>query len=241
MNLFYAIIASSFVSLISLIGILSIIIERKVFEKFLFIFISFAAGSLIGISFLHIIPEVSESIGNKISFYLVVLGFTCFFILEKYFFWRHCHRGDKCEYHPVSYLNLIGDGIHNFIDGLFIGSAFCLNINAGIISTIAVIIHEVPQEIGDFSILIHGGMNIKRALKVNFLISLTAVVGCIVGYFSSEVVRSLPDYLLPIVAGGFIYIASCDLIPGLHREKNIKNSLVSFGFFILGIFIVMFL
>ncbi len=238
MKLLYVIISSVVVSLISLIGIFSIIINEKYLSKIIFILISFAAGSLIGASFLHILPE-SVAHNNSNVFYYVILGFLLFFIIEKYLHWRHCHKGADCEIHPVGYLNLIGDSIHNFTDGIFIGVSFCFDLKIGLISTLAVILHEIPQELGDFGVLLHSGFTKTKALLFNFLTALFCVLGAIVGYIMSEYVKDISVYILPVLAGGFIYISSCDLIPEIHREKDIKNSLISIIFFVLGILLMM--
>lgn len=240
MKLLCAIISSVVVSLISLIGIFSIVINEKYLSKIIFILISFAAGSLIGASFLHILPE-SVNHNNSHIFYYVILGFLLFFVLEKYLHWRHCHKGANCEIHPVGYLNLIGDSIHNLTDGIFIGVSFYFDSKIGIISTLAVILHEIPQELGDFGVLLHSGFSKTKALLFNFLTALFCVFGAIVGYIMSEYVKNLSFYILPVLAGGFIYISSCDLIPEIHREKDIKNSLISIIFFVLGITLMMFI
>ncbi len=234
MNFWYAIISSIVVSLISLVGIFSLVINEKLLPKIIFVLISFAAGSLIGASFLHILPETVEY-NKETTFYYVILGFLLFFILEKYFHWRHCHKGANCEIHPIGYLNILGDSIHNFTDGVFIGVSFYVDFRVGLISTLAVILHEIPQELGDFGILLHSGFTKTKAIILNFLTALFCVLGTILGYSLSEYIKNLSLYVLPILAGGFIYISSCDLIPEIHREKDIKNSLVSIIFFVLGI------
>ncbi|MEN3014009.1 MAG: ZIP family metal transporter [Endomicrobiia bacterium] len=236
MNFAYAIFTTFFVSAVSLVGIFSLLINEKILDKLIFMLISFASGSLIGASFLHIIPEIVEDKESIHVFYYVVFGFILFFILEKYFHWRHCHRGKNCEFHPVSYLNLIGDGLHNFIDGILIGSSFYVDTRTGFISVLAVLLHEIPQEIGDFGVLIHSGFSRLKALMINFLVSFFALAGTICGYLLSDQIKELPDYILPVVAGGFIYISSCDLIPELHREKNFYRSIISLLLFVLGVF-----
>lgn len=238
MNLIYSILATLVVSSVSLVGILSLVFNERVVDKIVFMLISFAAGSLIGVSFLHIIPEIISELDSSKIFYYVVAGFTIFFILEKYFYWRHCHKGERCELHPVSYLNLFGDALHNFIDGILIGSSFSINIEVGVLATMAVILHEIPQEIGDFVILIHSGFSKLKALLVNFLVSLTAILGAVFGYILSDNIKKLPNYILPIVAGGFIYVASCDLIPELHRERSLSRSFLSLVLFLLGILVI---
>ncbi|MCS7227746.1 MAG: ZIP family metal transporter, partial [Endomicrobia bacterium] len=194
-----------------------------------------AAGSLVGASFLHILPEVLKNTDSVFIFYWVVGGFVAFFIFEKYFYWRHCHKGERCEIHPVRYLNLIGDALHNFVDGMFIASSFSINTTMGVISTIAVILHEIPQELGDFSILVYSGLSKIKALFLNLVVSLSAVVGVIIGYLITTKIKNLADFVLAIVAGGFIYIASCDLIPEIQRSKQLSRSGFSLLLFLFGI------
>jgi len=198
--------------------------------------IGFAAGGLIGGAFLHLLPEAIEKSEKSSNVFLfAIVGFILFFMLEKYLYWRHCHKGEKCDIHAFTYLNLIGDGIHNFIDGLVIGASFFVDIKIGIVTTMAIVLHEIPQELGDFGVLIYGGFAKSKALFYNFLSALTAIVGTIIGYYISNSVESIGIFLLPFAAGGFIYIAASDLIPELHRQKDLKKANISIIFFILGI------
>lgn len=237
-GLFWAIFASIIVSLISLIGVLFLFMKEETLNSILFILIGFAAGGLIGGAFLHLLPEALENATNYTTpFMYTILGFIAFFILERYLYWRHCHK-EKCEIHIFTYLNLIGDGIHNLIDGIIIGTSFQLSINFGIISTLAIILHEIPQEIGDFGVLIYGGFSKYRALFYNFLTALTAVVGVFIGYFLTSRIENFSGIILPIAAGGFIYIAASDLIPELHKETNLKKSTLAIVTFIFGIILM---
>lgn len=234
MNFLLAIGASVIVSLVSLVGIISLLMKEKLLNKILFILISFSAGSLIGGAFLHLIPEAVEKNAQLNVYLYVIVGFVLFFILERYLHWRHCHEG-KCEIHAFTYLNLIGDGVHNFIDGLIIGSSFVISTSFGITSTFIIIIHEIPQEIGDFGVLIYGGFSKTKALFYNFLSALTAILGTIIGFSLANTSGAFLELLMPIAAGGFIYIASCDLIPELHKQKDIKKATLSIAVFILGV------
>ncbi|MDD2703212.1 MAG: ZIP family metal transporter [Candidatus Omnitrophica bacterium] len=234
MNFVWALSASIVVSLISFIGIVSLLLKDNLLERLLFILISFSAGALIGGAFLHLIPEAVEKSGQNGVYLFVIGGFILFFILEKYLYWRHCHKGE-CKIHMFTYLNLIGDGAHNFIDGLIIGSSFTVNIHFGIAASFAIIMHEIPQEIGDFGVLIYGGLNRNKALFYNFLSALTAVLGTVVGYALANVSVVFLKLLMPAAAGGFIYIACCDLIPELHKQQDIKKATLSMAVFILGV------
>jgi len=238
MAFLWAIGASILVSIISLIGIFSLLLNERLLNRILILLVGFGAGGLIGGAFLHLLPETLENSKDfTLSFMYVILGFILFFILEKYLFWRHCHKG-KCEIHAFTYLNLIGDGIHNFGDGLIIGVSFFTDIRIGIVSTLAIIMHEVPQELGDFGILIYGGLSKFKALVLNYISATLAILGTVIGYIFSSHINNFSLILLPFAAGGFIYIASCDLIPELHRQPDIKKSSVSMLFFILGIILM---
>jgi len=234
MNIIWALAASVIVSLISFVGIISLLLKENLLNKILLLLISFSAGALIGGAFLHLIPEAVEKSGHSEVYLFVIVGFILFFILEKYLHWRHCHKG-KCEIHTFTYLNLVGDGVHNFIDGLIIGSAFVVNINFGIATSFAIIMHEIPQEIGDFGVLVYGGLNKNKALFYNFLSALMAVLGTVIGYALANISDGFLKLLMPMAAGGFIYIASCDLIPELHKQQDIKKATLAMAVFILGV------
>lgn len=241
MHWLYPILSVIIVSLISLIGILYFFIEKNKLYRSLIYLVSFSAGALLGDAFLHLIPEAYENSSNKhlISIY-ILLGILLFFILEKTIHWRHCHE-EPCETHPhpFSYIILVGDTVHNFIDGLIIGASYLVSIQIGIATTIAVVFHEIPQEIGDFSSLIYGGFSRMRALMYNFISALFAVLGAFIVLFFGENSGNLVNFLIPFAAGGFIYIASSDLIPELHKSVEIEKSIRQIIMFILGIAIML--
>jgi zinc and cadmium transporter len=237
-SFFWAVGASIVVSLISLIGILTLLLKDKILDRILILLIGFSAGALIGGAFLHLLPEALEKPDNPFVFPCVILGFIIFFILEKYFYWRHCHNG-VCDVHAFTYLNLIGDGIHNFTDGLVIGASFMVGIHFGMITTLIIIFHEIPQEIGDFGVLVYGGFSKLRALFFNFISALTCILGTIPGYFLSKSIDNFSPYLLSFTAGGFIYIGACDLIPELHKQPGLKKSLASMFAFLGGILFIL--
>ncbi|MFA5156699.1 MAG: ZIP family metal transporter [Candidatus Omnitrophota bacterium] len=236
-NFLWAIGASIAVSLISLIGIFVLILNDKLINKVLFLLIAFSAGGLIGGAFLHLLPEVVEQNPQGSIFFYVIVGFVAFFIMEKYFHWRHCHKG-VCDIHAFTYLNLIGDSIHNFTDGLVIGASFAISVKFGIVTTMVIIFHEIPQEIGDFGVLVYGGFKKSKALICNFITALTCVVGAAIGLPLSEHVEKFSLYILPIVAGGFIYVAACDLIPEVHKQTSLKRSTFSLAAFLCGILFI---
>jgi len=217
----------------ALIGAFSFSLNDKILKKILNVLVAFSAGALLGGAFFHLLAESLEGMSTEFAFQMVFVGFALFFLIEKFLHWHHCHEKD-CKVHPVSYLILIGDAVHNFIDGLIIAASFMVNVSFGIVTTFLILGHELPQELGDFAILVHGGFEKKKALLYNFLAQLTAVLGGLVGFFFSLSVGSV-SFLLPFAAGGFIYIAASDLVPELHKEENLKKSLVSFMFFLIGI------
>lgn len=234
MILAWILISTFAVSLISLVGIFTFAIKDKILERILFLLIGFSAGALIGGAFLHLIPESLEQGNPQQVFFYIILGFTLFFLLEKYLHWRHCHD-EICEIHPFTYLNLIGDGFHNFLDGMVIAASYLVSFKLGLVTTLAVILHEIPQELGDFGVLVYGGFTKTKALLFNLLSALMAVAGAIVGFFISSATANFSNFILPLTAGGFIYIASSDLIPELHKERDTKKSISAFLFFILGV------
>lgn len=222
------------VCLLSLVGIIALLLKNKILNKILLVLVGFSAGALMGGAFLHLLPEsLEETKAITVSLFLLV-GFSSFFLIERFLHWHHCHKG-ICEVHTFTYMNLFGDGVHNFIDGVIIATSFITNIHLGIVTTIAIIAHEVPQEIGDFGVLIYGKFTKAKALFFNFLSALTAMVGALFGYFLSNTFQNIIPSILPFAAGGFIYIAASDLIPELHKEPDIKKSLLSFCFFLAGI------
>lgn len=236
-KLFLIILSTFLISLASLVGVFTLSIKQKILSKFILLLISLSAGALMGGAFLHLLPEASEKLEANNLFMLVLASFIMFFVIEKILHWRHCHK-NNCDAHTFGYMNIFGDAFHNFIDGLVISAAFLTDIKLGIITSIAIALHEIPQEIGDFGVLLYSGFSKQKALLANFLVAITAVFGGIIGYFLSFQVENLTAYLLPITAGGFIYIAASDLLPEIRKETNIKKSLSYFSFFLLGIFIM---
>lgn len=222
------------VSVLSLIGVITLTIRDKLLKRVLFILVGFSAGTLMGGAFLHLLPEALRETGSSVVFLYVLVGFALFFLIERVLHWHHCHKGD-CDVHTFTYMNLIGDSIHNFIDGVIIAASYLINIPFGVITTIAIIAHEIPQEISDFGVLIYGGFGKVKALCFNFLTALASILGAFIGLSMSGSVDGLVRFVVPFAAGGFIYIAASDLVPELHKEPELKKSIWSFGFFIIGI------
>lgn len=222
----YALLGVVLVSLVSLVGVFTLSIKEEVIKKYIFLLVSLAVGALLGDAFIHLIPEAFETSKSPLSISLLIIaGILVFFILEKFLHWHH-HGDDAEEHaiHPVGKLVLLSDGVHNFIDGVIIGISFMASVPLGIATTLAVILHEIPQEIGDFAVLLHSGYTRKRALWLNFLSALTAVFGTLVAFMLGEAGVSFTNSILPLAAGGFIYIAMTDLIPELHKTKKLSHS-----------------
>ena len=236
----YVLISVILVSLCSLVGIFSLLLKQKYLEKILLFLVSLSAGSLIGGAFLHIIPEAVEKNGLTLSLSLSIIGgILFFFILEKFIHWRHCHvPTSDHHHHHLAVMNLVGDGIHNFIDGVIIAVSYLASVPTGIATTMAVVLHEVPQEIGDFGVLIYSGLSKWKALFYNFISASIAILGAVIGLIIGSRFLTFIDVVLPFAAGGFIYIAGVDLIPELHKECEPKNSLWQFLALLLGIFII---
>ena len=228
------------VSLISLIGVFSLSFKEEIVKKYINLFISLAVGALLGDAFIHLIPEALENSANSLVVSLLIIaGILFFFILEKFFHWHH-HGEDKEEdhIHPVGKLILFSDGVHNFIDGIIIGASFLVSIPVGIATTVAVILHEIPQEIGDFAVLLHAGYTKARALWLNFLSGILAMAGLIFVFILGEIAENFIMYFIPIASGGFIYIAVADLIPELHKTKEVKYSFLQFISLVIGILLM---
>ena len=235
------IIASLVVSFVSFVGVLTLAMRDRTLHSLLFLFVSLAAGTLLAVAFFHLIPEGIERVGTEQTMQFAVAGIVMFFVIEKFLQWHHHHKhhheGEKGE-HPLTYLSLIGDGVHNFIDGTVIAVSFITDPAVGVVSTLAIIAHEIPQEIGDFSLLIYGGFTKKKALLFNFLSAITALVGAMLTFYFYSSVPNLTALLLPLAAGNFIYIACVDLVPEIHKERELKKSVMQFAAFLLGMFLI---
>lgn len=236
----WAILSVSLVSIISLVGVFTLSLKLNFIKTITLFLVSLSAGTLIGDVFLHIIPELyEEDPKSKIIGPVIILGIAGFFILEKIIHWRHCHAENSHEHpSPLAFTNLFGDAIHNFVDGLVIGVSFLVSTEVGIATTIAVILHEIPQEIGDFGVLIYSGLTKIKALLFNFLSALIAVVGCIIALLVGEASEELSHALLMFAAGGFLYISIADLLPELKHHESLRMSLLQLALFGLGIILM---
>ena len=239
MSLFTIILLASFAeSVVSFAGgALAILGEARIRRLAHFI-VSFAVGALLGVSFLELLPEAIEMASVNSVLPYALGGIILFFILEKFLFWYHCHDGKDCPAHPYTYLILWGDFVHNFIDGIILALAFLVDVKLGMLTTIAVILHEIPQEIGDFGMLMHGGFSRARALRYNFLVSLSTIAGASLTYAFGGFLEPFLPFALALIAGNFIYIAASDLIPELHESTKISHSLAQVLFIVIGVLLV---
>jgi len=225
------------ISLISLVGVLTLLLRPDTLRRGLLVLISFAAGALLGDAFLHLIPEIAESKEgfDSVASFSLLAGVVSFFILEKVLHWHHSHVPSEEVLHPVAITNLLGDGLHNFLDGAIVAGAFLVSPKLGIATAIAVALHEIPQELGDFGILVHAGMRPSRALGFNLLSSLAAILGAVVTLYLAGAIDGVERVLVPLTAGGFVYIASTDLIPELHKEPEAGKSVVQLACLLGGV------
>jgi len=237
MTLLFIILATLAVSLLSLVGIFTLSIKENLLNKIIFYLVALSIGGLMGGAFLHLLPEGIELYQGQNALLITLAGFFVFFAIEKTIHWRHCHKG-HCEKHTFAYMNLIGDSIHNFLDGLIISASFIASPAVGITTTIAITMHEIPQELGDFGVLIYSGMTKQKALFLNFITAITAILGGIIGFYLSSYTQSISPILILLASGGFIYIAGTDLIPEIRKETNAKKSIINFLIIILGILIM---
>ncbi len=230
-----SLISALIISLLSFFGVLTFVFKDNIVKKISMFLVAFSTGALLGGAFFHLLPEIDGKMPEIDAYSLLLFGIILFYLLERILKWRHCHSDEGCDVHTFTYMSLFGDGIHNFIDGMVIVAAFNVSVEVGFATVIAIASHEIPQEMGDFGVLIHGGFSKNKALFWNFISALTAVAGVLVGYLLSKYTDNVSLALLPFAAGGFIYVAMSDLIPELHKEPGLKKSLVSFAIFSVGL------
>ena len=236
----YSILSAVAVSLISLVGICTLYLDQKRLRRFTFLAIGLAGGAMFGNALIHLLPESIESIGANPSAALALAGIILFYILEKFLHWHHHDHFDSDEHahqdmhdKPLGYLVLTSDIFHNFIDGVAIGAAYLISVEVGIAVTLAIALHEIPQELSDFGLLLHAGFSRTQALLTNFASALTAILGVfIVLWFGSS--ESLVAGVSALAAGMFLYIAGSDLIPELHKTRSHSGSAVQLLLMIIG-------
>ena len=237
--MFQAVIASALSSVLGLIGGFSLLAGRGIVERWAKFLVSFAAGTLLGAAFFDLLPEAIAEFPASVTFMFswLIGGFLLFFIIERFLLWHHHghseeHHSDKPTLAP---LIVVGDAMHNLIDGLVIGAAFLVDPAVGMTTSIAVLAHELPQEIGDFSILIHSGMARKKIIALNLLGALVSPIGTLMVFAAAGFVDGLELPLLGLSAGMFIYIAAADLVPEIHREKKLGVMAGQLALLVLGI------
>lgn len=218
--------------LVAFVGAFTLVFNDRTLKRVLYLLVAFSTGVLMGGGLLHLLDESLETLPSDTALLIMIGGFSLFFLIERLLHWHHCHEGE-CDVHSYSYMILFGDGIHNLIDGLVIAAAFLSSTKLGLITSFLIIMHEIPQELGNFGVLVHGGMSKFKALFYNFLAQLTCVLGGVIGYLLP--IEGFRVLMLPFAAGGFIYIAASDLVPELHKEADLKKSMTAFLFFIIGI------
>ncbi|MBN1274711.1 ZIP family metal transporter [Candidatus Woesearchaeota archaeon] len=225
-----AILASTVI--ISLVSLVGLFLMGEHVKRWLHYLIAFAAGTLLAVSFFDLIPEALHELEESLGFHaadgllFVLIGIVLFFLIERFIHWHHCGKED-CEGKPAGLLILTGDFVHNFLDGLLIAGAYLLDFRTGVLATISIIAHEIPQEIGDYSVLLHAGYPRRRALLLNFYSALSAIAGGAIGYFLLHSLGSIIPFVVAVTAGGFIYIALADIVPALHRHDKEERVLVT--------------
>jgi zinc and cadmium transporter len=240
-NVWFGAIGSTLVvSILSFSGVLLLAMRAAQLQRIVFILVSFAIGALFGNTFFILIPESFALIENtRLIGILIVSGLVVMFILEKMIHWHHCHHvTHKHETAPLGYISLITDSLHNFTDGVLIAAAWMASPGVGIATTIAVVLHEIPQEISDFGVLLHAGFSRKKALFLNFVAACAAILGAVVTILLGNLVEKLIVFILPFAAGGFIYLAGSDLIPELHKESKARKSWIQLSAILAGIFLM---
>ena len=212
-------------SAFALVGGVALVLEEKTLKKLLLPMVAFASGALLGGAFFFLLPEGVERLGNQFDAYLwLMAGFLLFFALEQFLHWHHCHRVTSEHKQPLTYLVLLADGLHNLLGGLAIGGAFLGGVGVGLSAWLAALAHEIPQELGDFGVLVHGGWEPKKALAFNFLSALTFPIGAVGAYYASTAIDV--GFLLPFAAGNFLYIAAADLIPEVSHHEDLSVNLI---------------
>ena len=222
-------------ALLGFVGVFSLWFSKKDINSITHILVAFAAGTLLGGAFFHLLPESIEEIDVGTSLALALAGFVLFMIVESFFHW---HRCGECKIHPFSYVMVVGDGIHNFLGGIILAASFLASMSVGIATTIAILAHELPQQLGIFGVLVKGGFARNKAILYSFAAQSTVILGAIVGYFLATETEAFVPLLVPFAAGNFIYIAAADLVPEMHKSEG-SRKIVSILVFLLGLFFML--
>jgi zinc and cadmium transporter len=223
---------------LSLVGAVFAGLRPDRLQRLVFTLVALATGALLGGAFLHLLPEATERIGAEATGALALCGLGSFFLLERVIHWRHCHDTDECEVHPLSTLALLGGAVHNFLDGLVTASAFLMGPEVGLATVLMIAAHALPQEIGDFGILVHAGHTPRRAILLNSLSALTIPLGGLVGTLVLDQLGPVVPYVVAFAAGNFLYVGASDLVPELHKERDTRRALLAFGIFVFAVGLV---
>lgn len=230
-TLFWIISGTFLVSLLGFVGVFTLSFREEQVKKLVFLLTSFAIGGLLGGTFFHLLPEALEQLQIQNALMIVLIGFLSFLVIETYFHWHLCN---ECDVHPYSYMMLIGDAIHNLIDGSVITGAFIVSVPLGLATTLVIFGHEFPQQLGLFGVLVSGGFDRKKAILYSFMSQSTIIAGGVLSYLISTMFNGISTLLIPFAAGGFIYIAASDLVPEMHKEEGM-NKVISIVLIIMGI------
>jgi len=239
----YTLVATILVSLSSFIGIFTISLNEKTLHKVLTILVAYSAGTILGAALFDLLPEAVELVDETLVYPIIAFGFVFFLLLERTLYWYHGHgHGHELEEEGITkdfaYLNLLGDFVHNFIDGMIIAASFTNSVTIGVSAAIAVMFHELPQEMGDYGILVYAGMERRRALILNFLAAVSVVVGGVFGSFFIGAVDNLEGYMVAFSAGAFIFLSASELIPEMHEKNDRGRALIQLLVLILGMFTI---
>jgi zinc and cadmium transporter len=237
MELFWILGSGFAMSALALVGGLTLLLPPALLQRLLLPLVAFSAGSLLGGAFFHMLPmAIAGARETREVFAWLLAGFALFFVLEQFLHWHHCHRAEAACRQPLTYLILVGDALHNFLGGLAVAGTFLVDVRLGVTTWVAAALHEVPQELGDFGVLLHGGWSKGRALAFNFASALTFLLGGLITYSVS--LRFEVDFLVPLAAGNFLYIAASDLVPEVNRHFGWRKNLVHFLAFAAGVLLL---
>ena len=240
----YALGSVAIISLVSLVGAITLSLQTKTLGRVIFLGVSLSMGALFGDAFIHLIPEATAALGSTDTVAILVLaGIVAFFILEKFLDWQHSHETggmntERGAIRPVGTMVLLSDGIHNLIDGIIIGTSYLVSIEIGMATTLAIALHEIPQEIGNFGVLLHAGFTRARALFLNLISALTAIVGTALALALGNSFEYFVSVMLAITAGTFIYVAGSDLVPELRKTSGSKQSLLQLISILIGVALI---
>lgn len=220
-------------AVIGLVGGLTLLVPERLLKRLLLPLVALSAGSLIGGALFHMLPEVTGRLPGVQPFAWAAAGFVAFFVLEQFLHWHHCHRSTSEHQEPLTYLLLISDSLHNFIGGVAVGASFLVDVHVGLMVWLVAAAHEIPQELGDFGVLVHGGWAPRRAIIYNFLSALTFLLGGL-GAYALGTAFDL-SFVVAFAAGNFLYVGAVDLVPEINKHHRAKDSLVHFLCFSAGL------